>query len=355
MNGKRKAILVTVSALLIEGMFLPKHAHSQSIGTDIPSSETLSEEAPDSLRRRKRSIDRELNSLRDRFSKISKALEEINTIEDSVSAKIDKDPDYIRLGSGLSDDIFSKDGGLESFANRDLNEAVMVIDVSPSSLTTPQAKNLYNSLRKLESQSVSVPSECSPARPSEKVDEQEITKFIDACAKAFEKMISGLYSNESQLNKEISKEKIKLGVEVETLPEKISQLQSVRDEIENILDTNDNLSEKITESTIPIVGILLLALLLAPRLYKEHIQAEILSSKLTLELITVYILVTTILILGLANRIENEVLGTLLGGISGYVLGRSLSGKNQNKDLDQWRGDDHLQSSSIQSKGTEAI
>ena len=46
------------------------------------------------------------------------------------------------------------------------------------------------------------------------------------------------------------------------------------------------------------------------------------SPTVVLELITVLLLTMTILILGLATRIQGEVLGTLLGGISGYVLNR---------------------------------
>jgi hypothetical protein len=40
------------------------------------------------------------------------------------------------------------------------------------------------------------------------------------------------------------------------------------------------------------------------------------------ELITVLLVTMTILILGLASKIDGQVLGTLLGGISGYVLNR---------------------------------
>ncbi|MCR5855607.1 hypothetical protein [Mesorhizobium sp. J428] len=41
-----------------------------------------------------------------------------------------------------------------------------------------------------------------------------------------------------------------------------------------------------------------------------------------LELVTVFVLTVTILILGLTNKLENEALAALIGGISGYVLGR---------------------------------
>jgi hypothetical protein len=46
------------------------------------------------------------------------------------------------------------------------------------------------------------------------------------------------------------------------------------------------------------------------------------SSSVLIELITVLLMTMTILILGLADKIKGDILGTLLGGISGYVLNR---------------------------------
>jgi hypothetical protein len=43
-----------------------------------------------------------------------------------------------------------------------------------------------------------------------------------------------------------------------------------------------------------------------------------------IEPITVFLLTTAILILGICGKMPGEVLGTMRGGISGYVLGRSL-------------------------------
>jgi hypothetical protein len=49
---------------------------------------------------------------------------------------------------------------------------------------------------------------------------------------------------------------------------------------------------------------------------------DIFKSGLLSEIITVLLLTMTILILGLANVMQGEILGTLLGGISAYVLNR---------------------------------
>ena len=64
----------------------------------------------------------------------------------------------------------------------------------------------------------------------------------------------------------------------------------------------------------------------------EQLKA-IFGSGILVEIITVLLLTMTILILGLADKIKSEVLGTLLGGISGYVLNRFR--KPQDKQEEQ--------------------
>ena len=46
------------------------------------------------------------------------------------------------------------------------------------------------------------------------------------------------------------------------------------------------------------------------------------NRRLLLEVMTVFILTAAILVLGIAGKLHSEVLGTLIGGISGYVLGK---------------------------------
>ncbi|WP_459212744.1 hypothetical protein [Aquimarina rhabdastrellae] len=83
---------------------------------------------------------------------------------------------------------------------------------------------------------------------------------------------------------------------------------------------------------IPAFCITILVLFLVPSYwaYKKGKDApKILNKKTLLDVATVFLLTTTILILGLAKMITGEVLGTLLGGISGYVLNRTIK-KNSN-------------------------
>jgi hypothetical protein len=75
--------------------------------------------------------------------------------------------------------------------------------------------------------------------------------------------------------------------------------------------------------SVPTFAITFLLLLIIPRLYSStEVHKLAFDSPILLELITVFLLAGTVLLLGLGNKLEGEVLGTLLGGISGYVLGR---------------------------------
>jgi hypothetical protein len=57
--------------------------------------------------------------------------------------------------------------------------------------------------------------------------------------------------------------------------------------------------------------------------YKPELSAQLgFSVDKIIELVTILFISLTILILGLASKIDGQVLGTLLGGISGYVLNR---------------------------------
>jgi hypothetical protein len=53
-------------------------------------------------------------------------------------------------------------------------------------------------------------------------------------------------------------------------------------------------------------------------------------SKVLLEVITVLLLTLTILILGLSNILKENVLGTLIGGIAGYILNKTRNLQNEN-------------------------
>ncbi|HET7537974.1 MAG TPA: hypothetical protein VFJ90_16050 [Candidatus Didemnitutus sp.] len=90
-----------------------------------------------------------------------------------------------------------------------------------------------------------------------------------------------------------------------------------------LIDTQNSLDQALVNRVMPVFAGVVVVLLLIPILYRNpEAQDSILRSGMVVELITIYLLVSSILILGFANKLEKETLSTLLGGISGYVLGR---------------------------------
>lgn len=91
-------------------------------------------------------------------------------------------------------------------------------------------------------------------------------------------------------------------------------------------DTNVQvINERVVDIGLPVFGAVLILVLFMPRMYRsEDLQRWMFSSGLIIELATVTLITATTLLLALANRIPAEVVGTLLGGLSGYMLGRSI-------------------------------
>jgi cell division protein FtsB len=88
------------------------------------------------------------------------------------------------------------------------------------------------------------------------------------------------------------------------------------------LEGQVRIDERLITYALPAFGIVLILLIALPALYKKEAQGLILGSGLVLEMTTVFLLTVTILLLGIGGKLKPEVLGTLIGGISGYVLGR---------------------------------
>jgi hypothetical protein len=90
-------------------------------------------------------------------------------------------------------------------------------------------------------------------------------------------------------------------------------------------DDQARLDSRIVTIAIPVVVLALIGIFLAPLLYKsEDMRSSIITSGMLVELMTVFLLTTAVIILGVAGRIQAELIGTLLGGVSGYVLGRAI-------------------------------
>lgn len=75
---------------------------------------------------------------------------------------------------------------------------------------------------------------------------------------------------------------------------------------------------------ILVIGVLSVGTIVAIRFFSPEIQTEWVSSGQVIQFVTVMILLTVIMALGLAGILKENTLGTLLGGIGGYVLSQGV-------------------------------
>ncbi len=75
---------------------------------------------------------------------------------------------------------------------------------------------------------------------------------------------------------------------------------------------------------LAILGFASVATILGIKLFGPEIQMEWVASGQVIQFVTVMILLSVILALGLSSKLEESTLGTLLGGIGGYVLAQGV-------------------------------
>ena len=77
-------------------------------------------------------------------------------------------------------------------------------------------------------------------------------------------------------------------------------------------------------SVLLIIGTFSLGTILAVKLFSPDIQTEWVASGQVIQFVTVMILLSVVMALGLAGILKENTLGTLLGGIAGYVLAQGV-------------------------------
>lgn len=104
------------------------------------------------------------------------------------------------------------------------------------------------------------------------------------------------------------------------------EIDKSAERLEKARDQGNRVDQTLITFALPGLAVVMIALLIAPRIYKnDALHLEAFKSGLLLELFTVFFITATILILGLSSKIDAPILGTLLGGISGYILGRTTT------------------------------
>ncbi|MCZ4312876.1 hypothetical protein O4H66_05615 [Comamonadaceae bacterium G21597-S1] len=89
------------------------------------------------------------------------------------------------------------------------------------------------------------------------------------------------------------------------------------------LSTKSELSDKLW-IVISVIGAFSIGAILAVKLFSDQIQLEWVASGQVIQFVTVMILLSVIMALGLAGILKENTLGTLLGGIAGYVLAQGV-------------------------------
>ena len=75
---------------------------------------------------------------------------------------------------------------------------------------------------------------------------------------------------------------------------------------------------------IVVIGVFSIGAILAVKVFSESIQVEWVASGQVIQFVTVMILLSVIMALGLAEILKENTLGTLLGGVAGYVLAQGV-------------------------------
>lgn len=333
------AICMSVGFALLSIGPLPAIAQEPQKPAQVATIAKGEESNPSALRRRKAQLESELVQLRGQLTDLRRQLEEVRLVELEVSGPAEIRSPSIGIVEVVDRDVRSVNSELEPRARavlRDIRgERRFSIDADRFSTFTAKKLALDLSKQRSAESSLTVPAACrNPQLPSS-ANRAAIDRVVEGCIAAIRAEVSGAaVTTPSTAQAEVAKVKGTLESEIKSTSERIAANELAVVELDSMLGASNDLTETIVRWTIPSLGVLLVLILLGPRLYSQSIQEGIFSNKLILELLTVYILVSTILILGLANRIQNEVLGTLLGGISGYVLGRSLSNGSQDRRRD---------------------
>lgn len=106
----------------------------------------------------------------------------------------------------------------------------------------------------------------------------------------------------------------------------IEVLQKRREVVEGRLAkkaAQDTLTDKFWIALL-VIGIFSVGTILAVKLFTPDIQLEWVASGQVIQFVTVMILLSVVMALGLAGILKENTLGTLLGGIAGYVLAQGV-------------------------------
>ena len=98
---------------------------------------------------------------------------------------------------------------------------------------------------------------------------------------------------------------------------KLRELQTTETELRSQID------QKLVYAVYAMIGVLLL-LFLSLKVLSDDVAKDLIEKRALVEVIGMAFMLLTIIILGTGEKLSREVLGTLLGTISGYIFARGM-------------------------------
>jgi len=121
------------------------------------------------------------------------------------------------------------------------------------------------------------------------------------------------------------------------IQQEIRSLESQRDDV--ITAMSEDMAGTQVANNIPWLMLIIFGLgaaaLWGLKLFSAEIQQELVSSGQIVQFVTILILLGVILALGLAQRLQAETLGTLLGGLAGYVLSQGVGRQERQRVINE--------------------
>jgi hypothetical protein len=115
----------------------------------------------------------------------------------------------------------------------------------------------------------------------------------------------------------------KYGENIDTLTKELSNLYERRDSLSSSQTAIKNVTQNLPW-ILAIIAVFAFAVMGIVYFFESDIQMEWVASGQVTQFATVMILLSTLMALGLTDVLHEQVLGTLLGGIAGYVLAQGV-------------------------------
>jgi hypothetical protein len=170
-------------------------------------------------------------------------------------------------------------------------------------------------------------------RLQEELDDQreyigQIQKAIDTDAERRSEEGKKLHDEKAAAFKSVSDEVNRLSEQTEKLPQIQLSYQRLLGEIDDLVnqlfiasDASNSFRLRMSVAFSILVGLVIVGFFIVAYT-NDEVKKSIFSNESGIQFITLFCLVVAIILFGIINILEGKELSALLGGLSGYILGR---------------------------------